>query len=292
VHPEFTARDWALTSALHNRTGTAFYAPDPNIGTCNTGGMENGTLYLTSPAITVLSADSKLTFDHYVATEAGFDGGNLQISVNGGAWAPVPAANFTFNPYNGTLGGDDPLAGQRAFTGTDPGQVFSTWGRSHVNLAGLAAAGSSVRLRYQMGTDGCGGIDGWYVDDVTVYSCVLNAPPAVSVDDISVTEGNSGFSTGQFTISLSHVSLQPVTVKYRLVEGTAKRGTDWVPVNEDTNLERTVTIPPWSLSATVPVRIKGDKIVEPDETYSLQIRQVTNGTVGDGIGVCTILNDD
>jgi hypothetical protein len=28
-----------------------------------------------------------------------------------------------------------------------------------------------VQLRFDLGTDGCGGAYGWYVDDVSVYSC-------------------------------------------------------------------------------------------------------------------------
>ncbi|MBL0148428.1 MAG: hypothetical protein IPP87_06720 [Ideonella sp.] len=62
-----------------------------------------------------------MTFDHWVSTETGWDGGNLKISVNGGAWALVNGADFIYNPYNTTLnaapGNDNPLAGQPAFSG-------------------------------------------------------------------------------------------------------------------------------------------------------------------------------
>ncbi len=120
-------------------------------------------------------AAPRLTFVHWVATEAGFDGGNVKISVNGGPWTIIPTANFIYNGYNGTLaaapGNTDPLAGQPAFTGTDGGAVDGTWGRSIVDLTGLANAKDKIQLRFDLGQDGCTGFFGWYVDDLLVYKC-------------------------------------------------------------------------------------------------------------------------
>jgi hypothetical protein len=31
--------------------------------------------------------------------------------------------------------------------------------------------GDRIRVRFDMGIDGCGGIDGWYVDKMTVEAC-------------------------------------------------------------------------------------------------------------------------
>ena len=43
----------------------------------------------------------------------------------------------------------------------------------------LAAAGvkpgDSIQLRFDFGRDGCGGNDGWYVDNVTVSTCKDNS---------------------------------------------------------------------------------------------------------------------
>jgi hypothetical protein len=91
----------------------------------------------------------------------------------------VSGANFTYNAYNTTMeaapGNTSPLAGQEGFTGTDGGANAGSWGRSLVNLGPYAAAGDSVRLRFDIGNDGCTGVVGWYVDDVRAYSCVANA---------------------------------------------------------------------------------------------------------------------
>ena len=65
---------------------------------------------------------AKLSFEHYVATEGGFDGGNVKVSINGGAFTQIPLSAFVFNPYNTTLAADQPARAVRsAFTGTDGG---------------------------------------------------------------------------------------------------------------------------------------------------------------------------
>ena len=118
-----------------------------------------------------------MTFEHYVATEGGWDGGNLKISINGGAFAIVPASAFTFNPYNANLntaaqGNTDPLAGEPAFTGTDGGEVHGSWGLSQIDLTKVGiAAGDNIQLRFDMGMDGCTGVDGWYLDNIKILSC-------------------------------------------------------------------------------------------------------------------------
>ena len=38
-----------------------------------------------------------------MATEEGWDGGNLSLSVNGGEYQAVPTEAFLFNPYNGSI---------------------------------------------------------------------------------------------------------------------------------------------------------------------------------------------
>ena len=178
-NPEFTPRNWGVVNGLpSSRPGYAIFAADANIGNCAPGGNQAGLQRLESPEITIPASTTtlRMAFDHWVATEAGFDGGNLKISVNGGAYQLVSAANFIYNPYNTTLtsaagGSDNPLAGQAAFSGSDGGSVGGSWGRSIVNLAPYAVSGDKVKLRFELGNDGCGGVKGWYLDDVTVYRC-------------------------------------------------------------------------------------------------------------------------
>jgi hypothetical protein len=163
-------------------------------GDCVTGQNgddESGVLVLESPDLVVpVGRPARLAFDHFIASEKDWDGGNLKIRVEGGPWTLVPAAAFLFNPYVGELFGPnlstDPLAGEPAFHGTDEGSNSGSWGRSEIDLAGLVAPGRRFRLRFEFGSDICYGPDlGWWVDDVRFAVCA--GPGAIFLD---------GFETG------------------------------------------------------------------------------------------------
>ncbi len=181
----FDSLDWFVKASLPDgRAGQAVFAEnDVNKGDCGADD-ESGVRYLESPTITVPAAAAlRLAFDHWVATEADWDGGNVKISVNGGAWQLVPAEAYPFNAYPATLssaddGNTNPMAGEEAFTGTDGGANSGSWGQSQVDLSGLAAAGDQIKLRFELGADGCNGSVGWYVDTVQLYQCVA-APAGV-----------------------------------------------------------------------------------------------------------------
>ncbi|MFQ5591750.1 MAG: M4 family metallopeptidase [Phycisphaerae bacterium] len=165
-----TAYEWQQVSALpFGRGGTAWFCMNLDDG-CPPGGDESAVRRLVSPSLPmpISLSDPTLAFTHYVATEPGYDGANLKISVNGGAWQLIPASAFTYNPYNATIIGSstNPLAGQAAWSGAG-GQ----WGTSLVDLSAYVSGGESIRLRFELGQDYCYGIDGWYVDDFEVYSC-------------------------------------------------------------------------------------------------------------------------
>ncbi len=166
-----SAYDWVLHSKLpFDRPGSAFFVADPAIGDCDQQD-ESGSHSLISPPIAVPDDPGvlMLAFTHYLATEGSWDGGNLQLRVNGGDWQTVSRSAFRVNPYNGRLRLDNsnPLAGQPAWTGYGD----NTWGTSRVDLSGLAQAGDLLEFRFEFGKDGCAGEVGWYVDDVAVYVC-------------------------------------------------------------------------------------------------------------------------
>lgn len=185
----FSTPDWAVVSPLPSgRAGSAAFVNDALLGNC-ADDIEAGVLYLESPDITIPDLTSpdgpavpQIAFDHWVATERGYDGGNVKISVNGGPWTLLPSSAFIFNAYNQALNpfpNDNPLAGEGAFTGSDEGSLVGSWGQSQIDLTGFVTSGDTVRIRYEMGLDGCNGLVGWYVDDVQVYACeVVPEPPS------------------------------------------------------------------------------------------------------------------
>lgn len=178
------SRNWEVVSSLpENRAGNAIFAADPDFSCAtNTGNNSQfGVLRLESPVITIPEVPEggnfELAFTHFVAMEGTWDGGNVKFSLNGGAWSSIPLFSFTENRYNGNLRSaadqnNNPLAGEAAFTGTDEGSNTGSWGRSVVNLSSLGVAdNSTIQFRFEMGTDQCAGVIGWYIDEVSVFNC-------------------------------------------------------------------------------------------------------------------------
>ncbi len=185
VYNEYDPRDWQWTTDLPaGGDGGAFFAIDSlMIGNCQPGSDDqSGVMYLESPELELPAGATEplLSFDHYVATEALYDGGNLKISVNGGGFELVNSAAFIHNPYNDRLisrgaGNTNPMSGQNAFTGMDAGGFEGSWGQSQVDLSQYAAPGDHVRFRFDFGVDGCNGNLGWYVDNLKL---MMRAGPA------------------------------------------------------------------------------------------------------------------
>jgi hypothetical protein len=145
---------------------------------------------VTSPLLTVPAGGTALQarLTHFVETEAQYDGGNVKISVNGGAFTLVPQSAYLFNGPAAQLAEGAPLgnntnpkATEWAWTGANTGEATGSWGTTVIALSSLVKPGDTYRLRFEFGNDGCNGVTGWFVDDVQVYDCsgqVTAAPSA------------------------------------------------------------------------------------------------------------------
>ncbi|MDA1017254.1 MAG: FG-GAP-like repeat-containing protein, partial [Planctomycetota bacterium] len=111
--------------------------------------------------------------------------------------------------------------------------------------------------------------------------------PSIVINDVSVTEGNSGTTPAVFTVSLSAASTQTVTVQYTTaLDGSATSGTDYVATSG------TLTFPPGSTTQQISVPINGDLNDENNEVFYVDLSNATNATIADTYGVGTILDDD
>lgn len=221
--------DWMLTNDfVDSFDSSMYYIPD------------NGTTSdasLVTPPIMVGNGSFGFGFDHYYAFELnqsgttvrGYDGGVIEISVNGGAWTDVfdaGAAVTQGDGYSGTLRSPS----RPAFVG----EINDVETAEHVEIDfGTALVGTSVRLRFRQLTDAGVGAFGWLIDNVGVTGesaapflevlpddgvCVNRAPYAVAPADFSAPERADG-STEQATISLAGSvndldEGQPITFKW------------------------------------------------------------------------------
>ena len=171
-------REWTIETELpDDRVGSAVFVPNAIIGDCITD-FENGIVRLESPVINIPAGNDvypHLSFEHYIVTESRWDGGNIKYNLNNQGWEILPIEAFVFNPYNLELnsqGNNNPMAGEPAFSGRNQGSLFGSWGESQVDLGVIGATGgSSLQLRWELGEDACNGGIGWYVDNISVYTC-------------------------------------------------------------------------------------------------------------------------
>lgn len=109
----------------------------------------------------------------------------------------------------------------------------------------------------------------------------------LSIDDVSVQEGNSGPTTAAFTVTLSRPSSQQVSVNVYTQNGTATSPSDYAAVPLTT-----IVFPPGETQLIVGVTVNGDTTKEGDETFYVKLASPVNATIADGTGVGTIRNDD
>lgn len=109
----------------------------------------------------------------------------------------------------------------------------------------------------------------------------------LGIADASLTEGDSGAQTLSFVVQLSQPMPNPVTFDIATSNGTATAGSDYVARSQagrfvDAGRTRLV----------FEVEVKGDALVEPNETFTVTLSNVSGAALGDGVAVGTIVNDD
>ncbi|MCY7348527.1 MAG: hypothetical protein LH614_20250, partial [Pyrinomonadaceae bacterium] len=110
--------------------------------------------------------------------------------------------------------------------------------------------------------------------------------PNLSIGNVSLNEGNSGTTAFNFTVNLSAVSAQTVTVNYATADGTATAPTDFQTASG------TLSFALGEISKTITVSVNGDTTVEPNETFTVNLSGAANAVIAAGVGTGTILNDD
>ncbi len=114
----------------------------------------------------------------------------------------------------------------------------------------------------------------------------------LSVNDVSVTEGNSGLKNATFTVSLNGATNNTVTFTYGTIAGTATAGATATAGVDYLTKTGTGTILAGQLSTTLLVSVVGDSVPELDENFVLRLTTAVNAGINDPEGIATIINDD
>lgn len=148
----------------------------------------------------------------FEASEYFNDGGDLEISIDGGEFRNFPETGGSFieGGYNAQLLAtrNNPLAGRIGW-GSYSGDWFTT-----TALFSPATAGHTVQLRWRMGTsDTMGGVSGgWWLDTIHIDAGIpLDAlPPRLEAAFVPARIAVGGSST--FQIELTNATASPVTL--------------------------------------------------------------------------------
>jgi uncharacterized repeat protein (TIGR01451 family) len=125
-----------------------------------------------------------MRFTHYYNTEAGTDGGIIEISTDGGVTFEDVGQLMFRNPYRGTLAYTTfAIVDQRAFWGDS--EDFVT---TYLDLSPYKGM-ENVLIRFRFGSVAEGGAEGWIIDDFHIFD-MLNYNT-----EATVTFGDSGMKT-------------------------------------------------------------------------------------------------
>ncbi len=222
-----------------------------------------------TPSMTI--ADAQIVEGDEGTTDLVFDV-NLSAATNAtvsASWQTIDGsaeANTDFVP----LGGAVVLA---------PGQTSAT---VTVPIMGDTDIETDESFQVQMSNP----VGATLADDTATGTILNDDTPAVTIDDVIITEGDSGTRQAVFTVRLSDAYHQQVEVDYATVDGTASAGGDY------TARTGTLTFTPGQTAKTVAVTVSGDTSLEVDETFFLDLSAPAGATLGDARGIGTIENDD
>ncbi len=198
-----------------------------------------------------------------------------------GSWVDVNGLDFS-----------NPITSGTANTSVD-GNAAANRAARNADLTGLnVQAGQSICMRW-VDTDLAVGSDhGLAVDDFSLIAEPAGSAGACTglcVSDVSVTEGNSGTTAAVFNVTLSSPApVGGVLFDVRTAVDSASNFDNDFVVLELFN----VSIPAGSSSVPVTVLVNGDTKAEASEKFRLAINNVRGVSVGDAIGIGTIVTDD
>ena len=193
----------------------------------------------------------------------------IQVSKDGvtfGNSATLNGVTVTLSDLNGSATGMNPDAA---------GKVFAD------AVAACGATNATFSLRV---TD-----SGGQTSTKTFTVNLTSQPtPIISINDVTLNEGNAGTTAFTFTVGLNVANLcQTITVNYATANGTATTAD-----SDYTATSGMLSFAPGETSKSLTVLVNSDLNIEPNETFFLNLTTPVNATIADNQGLGTITNDD
>ncbi len=250
------------------------------------GGLQSGTLipnfgacFTNNTGSTITSLAVAYTGEEWRLGTAGrTDQLNLEYSLNAtdlttGTWTNVAALDF-ITPDTATVGAKNgnAAADRTALSSTVSSLSIPNGATFWIRWTDINATGAD---------------DGLAVDDFSLTPQNV-VPPNLTINDVSLNEGNAGTTSFTFTVSLSApAGPGGVTFDIATADGTATQPSDYTQKSLTAQ-----TIPAGSSTYSFTVLVNGDTTPETNETFFVNVTNVTGANVTDGQGQGTIVNDD
>ena len=124
-------------------------------------------------------------------------------------------------------------------------------------------------------------------ETVVGVATILDDDAVLTIADVTATEGSTGTTNANFTVTLSSADSGDVTVNYATADGTARAPFDYTSQNG------TLTFAEFGpLTQTITVPVVGDTLEEAGETFFVDLTEPVNGSIADSQAQGTIVNDD
>jgi hypothetical protein len=238
-----------------------------SIGTC--ADVRPGPCGVAFDTIVITSVTSQMgvrTSTSVVSSQNPSDSGEpVTFTATVSAGSPVTVGEVVFKEGATTLAGPAPV---------DAG------GQASVTTSALTPGNHVITAEYD-GPPGFRSSSGQITQ-------VVDPLPTFTIDDVEVAEGDAGTTAATFTVRLS----APTRTVTAQVDFATANGTATMAGNDYTPAAGTLAFPPGFTTDTIFISIVGDHVIEPDETFTVNLSAAVKATIGDGQGVGTIVNDD
>src|SRR6266850_2007293 len=117
-------------------------------------------------------------------------------------------------------------------TGTNPPNSIDPGGTVAISFTATATtSGTKTWTTSAFGNTSCSPGQSFTISGPQP-SVIVSAPPTIAINDVTVTEGNSGTTNAIFSVTLSAASSQTITVDFATADGTATTAdNDYVAAN-------------------------------------------------------------
>ena len=129
-------------------------------------------------------------------------------------------------------------------------------------------------------------LPGAFRPDVETLEDRLTPAAMLAMGDVTILEGNTGTQNALVNVSLTEPHGNSVTVNYNTAAGTAVAGSDYTAVSGKLTFAKN------EMSKSIIIPIKGDRLVESDEYFTVHLSNPKGAKIVRGQGYVTILDNE